>query len=658
MTLRRKPLYLLIASLPIALHALSAVAAEPVQLDEVLVNAHHTPNPFTVVSNPKAIRQPIPASDGSGALAGIAGVNLTRKGGSGSEIILRGLGAGRLNILADGTTIFGGCGGRMDPPSAYIYPDTFDSLTVIKGPQSVKYGPVGVAGTVLFERDTASQPRGVSGQASATFGSAGRNDQAAELTVSNALAYLRLSGQRNESRDYQDGAGRDIHSANQRHSAAATLGFTPDADTLIELSYDWSRGEGAYADRMMDGAKFDRDAWQIKAERRNLTPWLTQISAHYFRSYVDHVMDNYSLRRAPSMLSGRSVSNPDREVEGGKLAAELQLGSSEISLGVDFQNDWHSLRSAQGATTAAYENLSRKADMRLSNFGVFVEGRYPLTTQTRLITGLRHDQAEATDQRSGLSTSGQTRSDSLWSGFVRAEHQISPEWQAYAGWGHTERAPDYWERSRTFNVKPEKNDQIDLGLGWKQGEWEGSAALFHHMARDFILIQASPSRAFNIDATRTGGELNLAWRFAPHWKASGQLAYVYGQNDSENRPLAQTPPLNARLSLDYDRDNWSAGASIKAATRQTRTDAGRGNVIGQDQSTESAGYGVVSLYAGWKPNKQASIVAGIDNVFDKEYAEALSRAGASGMALPAGYESMLRVNEPGRTFWLKGQYRF
>jgi len=49
--------------------------------------------------------------------------------------------------------------------------------------------------------------------------------------------------------------------------------------------------------------------------------------------------------------------------------------------------------------------------------------------------------------------------------------------------------------------------------------------------------------------------------------------------------------------------------------------------------------------------------AGIDNLLDKSYAEFVSRAAGNGMggAIP-GFVQTLRVNEPGRTAWLKLTY--
>ena len=50
----------------------------------------------------------------------------------------------------------GTCGGRMDPPTNYITPQNYDQVEVIKGPQTVQYGPTGSAGTIIFQEITLS----------------------------------------------------------------------------------------------------------------------------------------------------------------------------------------------------------------------------------------------------------------------------------------------------------------------------------------------------------------------------------------------------------------------------------------------------------------------------------------------------------------------
>ncbi|MEO4008919.1 TonB-dependent receptor plug domain-containing protein, partial [Chromobacterium piscinae] len=129
--------------LPLALAVAHACAAETPAFvgEEVLVTASRLDQPLQLSLDPRAPRQPAPAADGASLLKNIPGFNVARKGGSSGDPLLRGLGGSRLAILADGGFVFGGCGGRMDPPTAYLFPDAYDVVEVVKGPQSVKLGP-------------------------------------------------------------------------------------------------------------------------------------------------------------------------------------------------------------------------------------------------------------------------------------------------------------------------------------------------------------------------------------------------------------------------------------------------------------------------------------------------------------------------------------
>jgi len=60
---------------------------------------------------------------------------------------------------------------------------------------------------------------------------------------------------------------------------------------------------------------------------------------------------------------------------------------------------------------------------------------------------------------------------------------------------------------------------------------------------------------------------------------------------------------------------------------------------------------VFSVNGGYRWNKDTRITFGVDNLFDKTYAEFISRGGA----MVAGYDQITRVNEPGRSVWLKAQ---
>src|SRR5690606_36880214 len=133
--------------------ALVALGLPVLALSPVVGTAPAADEPRLVGTDPKPPRQPVPAHDGADFLKSIPGFSVIRKGGTDGDPVLRRFSGSRLGILLDGQEIYGGCGGRMDPPTAYVYPESYDRVTVLKGPQSVRYGAGQSAGVVLFERD-------------------------------------------------------------------------------------------------------------------------------------------------------------------------------------------------------------------------------------------------------------------------------------------------------------------------------------------------------------------------------------------------------------------------------------------------------------------------------------------------------------------------
>lgn len=680
MSLKLKLSVLLAALLASAL----VQAAEPSMLEDVVVTAPRSEEPLTVKTNPKKPRQPVPAHDGADYLKTIPGFSVIRKGGTDGDPVLRGMSGSRVGILLDGQQIYGGCGGRMDPPTAYVFPDAYDRITVLKGPQTVLYGPGNSAGTVLFERINKREPAGVKANGALMVGSFGRNDEMAEARMGSESAYVRVGGTRTQSGDYSDGNGVKYNSRYMRQSLNGAIGWTPDENTLLELSLGQSNGHAAYADRTMDGSKFDRTNYALKFAKTNLSPLVKKVEAQWYYNYVDHVMDNYSLRTNTGM---KSAMNPDRTTTGGRVAATLSFSElTEATLGLDMKHDIHTGRMAMGKATAAlatstYLAAARVTDMEFNQYGVFGEATHYLAQDSKVVGGLRFDMHKAVDSRAcvggwmcpGMApvndTKGAVDRKTLPSGFARYEGGIlDGAGTAYAGFGHAERFPDYWERlerdpttlkSAFLTTRPEKTDQLDVGMNWKTGAWSGSVAGFYGKVTDYILIRwlPAPTLTRNINATTMGAEADVSYRVTDSWKVDATLAYVHATNDTDNKPLAQQPPLEVRLGANYDDKVYSFGVLSRLVAAQNRFDTGSGNIVmnGQDRG-RTGGFGVLSLNAGWKPSKIVQLTAGVDNLLNKVYSENLNGAGA---AAP-GYLNPLnvRINEPGRNLWVKANITF
>lgn len=622
---------------------------EATQLEPLVITAPASDSALTVRLDPKAPQQPLPAADGAAFLKNIPGFSMTRKGGTDGEALFRGLGGSRLPMLMDGTEIAGGCSFRMDPPTAYLYPETFDEAIVIKGPQSVRYGNGNLAGLVLFETDDEPSP-GPGAWGTALAGSWGRRDVAAGARWQGQRLGLRTDASHARQNDYEDGNGDLVHSQYERWNARAQVSWALDESWQAFASGELSDGEAAYADRMMDGVTFDREGGQAGLRYRpDGSGAVSAADVVLYRNRVDHVMDNYSLREVmPGSMY--MVNNPDRVVAGARASVDWALSQNwALATGADWRDDRHRQRGGVSMMGAPdYASMPREDDMQASIAGLFAEVNWRQTDDRAWVGGLRGDRYQADNLQASGADAGKQHDEDLYSGFLRIEQQTGLG-QIYAGYGVAERPADYWERIsyHAFDLDAERNREIDLGWQWRQPRWRLHLNLFHSRIDDFILTR-NDFTARNIDAERYGGEFELQRMLGDAWRLGAVISSVHGENRTDHTPLPQTPPLEGRLTLDWRRAQWTAGAVWRLVDDQDRIQPGYGNIIGQDLGS-TPGFGSLSVNAGWQAAPQLRIAAGVDNLLDRAYAEHLSRAGAS----VQGYPVIGRINEPGRTLWLK-----
>jgi iron complex outermembrane receptor protein len=120
---------------------------------------------------------------------------------------------------------------------------------------------------------------------------------------------------------------------------------------------------------------------------------------------------------------------------------------------------------------------------------------------------------------------------------------------------------------------------------------------------------------------------------------------VRGQNRTDDRPLAEIPPLQGLLALDATLGQWSAGAALRWALEQDRVDDDPRTGSGVDYGP-TPGYAVADLTGTYRFGNGLALVAGIDNVFDATYANHLNRGNLFD-------PDPIRINEPGLTAWIR-----
>lgn len=619
-------------------------------LSPVVVTAPVMSDPYRVTTDPRQPRLPLPAHDGGSYLKSVPGFALSRKGGTSGDPALRGLGGSRLNILLDDATVLGGCGLRMDPPTAYVYPEAFDRIEVIKGPQSVRYG-VAAAGVVRFDREDpvfeGPTRRGFFG---ATAGSFDRRDGNGEILLGSRRGYARLIGTWSSRDDYRDGAGERIHSRYERWSGSLLAGWTPRDNTRVELGIERSDGEAAYDDRVMDGTRFDRGGYSLRVVRKDIASWLRELELLLFHNDIDHVMDNYTLREPPMMPM---VRFPDRRTQGARLSGRLHPGEDlVVHAGVDWMRNRHRDGILRGPAVARFDQTPRTDTARFTDAGAFVELERSLDERRKTVLGARidHSRARALLDGFGGAADGERRSGQQISAFARYEHRLASRPLAlYVGLGRAERAPDYWERERVFGLDSELLTQLDAGARYRGRRLSATLSVFYGKIDDYILIVApglETEEARQVDATTFGAEADWRLSLGEGLSLGGSLAWVRSDNDSDDQPLAQTPPLEATFSVDYDDARWFGGALVRAVARQDRIHAGYGTIYSLD-TTPTPGFAVTSFYLGRHLDGRWTLTAGVDNAFDRRYAEHLQRGVAELGALAE------RIPEPGRVAWLQ-----
>ncbi|AMW77575.1 TonB-dependent copper receptor [Acinetobacter sp. TGL-Y2] len=679
--------------------AISAKQAIPVKtiqsLAPIVATAHqgNDANGLIVRADPKQPIQPIPASDGADYLQSIVGFSSVNSGaGTNGDVTFRGMFGSRIKILTDGTENLGACPSRMDSPTSYISPESYDRISVIKGPQTVQYANTGSAATVIFERfpENLSADQPYRGQASVLMGSFGRVDQNVEAAVGDEQKYVRLNTSRSVSNSYQDGDGNTVPSAWERWNADLALGWTPDENTWVELTGGQADGEAMYAGRGMDGSQFKRESLGLRFEKKNVTDVIKKIEAQVNYNFNDHVMDNFSLRSPPieemkhhgmsMMMPNPKAMQVTRRTLNARMAVTHEWDKVQFITGLDTQNNKHAGSMIAPMMPAMNKPLTE--DMHFNSYGGFGELSYQLSDNNKLVSGLRVDQVKVEDLREQSVQAGFNREldNTLASGFIRFEnaHPEHEYGKTYIGLGFVERMPDYWElfspkhgnagSSNTFNgVDTEKTLQLDFGYQHQHGAFSSWASGYAGLINDFILMRyhdhanmgdhghgsTFSAGAKNVDATIAGAEAGMGYQFNDHIQADVSAMYAWGRNTTDDAPLPQIAPLEARVNLRYIQDNYTLGAYWRVVDGQNRIAEDQGNIVGYDLKP-SAGFSTLSLNGTYHIQDGVDLSVGIDNVFNKTYTEHLNKLGDAGTGLTATEQ----FNNMSRNYWARVSMKF
>ncbi len=679
-----------IMSLSLAV-SLSLGVAGADELEAVLVEESLPINPN--VSEPDAYnRVRAVSADGADFLRQLNGVSISRFGGRGLELIVRGQSQTRLNVLLDGGYVHGGCPNRMDPPASWAALETYEKVTVLKGVQSVIYGAGGSGGTIIFERDTRelALDRGIHGRVSALATDNGiSSDVLGDIVAASDKGFFRAFAEVKNAENYEDGDGTEVRSSFDHRQGRVVFGLTPNKNRLIELTLERNDFEHAlYPGAGMDSPEEEGSFYRFRYEDKPAADWVEDIKFEAYSSDVDHLMDNYSERPAPKYPAGTMKAGTPMlratpttsKTNGGRLLLNSSLDSTRIDWGLDLQRNerFAVLNDMDSGTSKALSYLW--PDVTIEQIGLFSEATRTVSDKVKVKAGLRVDNVDVTAGKvddkplmvspnmaynTYYGVTAKDKSETNIGGLLRYEQALENGVSIFTGLSRSVRTADATERYMNKwnmvakmrwvgnpDLEPEKHHQLDMGVVKTTDRSRLGATIFYDDVADYILRDAARGQPGilladgadiyrNVDAELYGAEVEGRVQLTDVLDVSASLAWIRATNTTDDRPIAQTPPLNGKVQLDYSVSEWSLGGRVRFADKQDRIDT-----LSKQEVGETAGWAVLDLYGDLQLGEIFSLRAGVDNVLDKTYAEHASR---SNLMDPVA----IKVNEPGRVMWVK-----
>lgn len=297
--------------------------------------------------------------------------------------------------------------------------------------------------------------------------------------------------------------------------------------------------------------------------------------------------------------------------------------------------------------------------------GVFAEIAAPWTSFMRVSAGARLDWAHtyrATNlplQNQGvLGDFSNTQNDILGAAYLVGDIDLSCNWKARIGAGYAEKTPNLVDRysdgifismiqsgfSRVVgrpSLDKEQAVQIDAAL---RGEFEYGqvrASVYHSWIHDyntyFTFGVDPPTGARFLAATNTPLATLSGFELYGDYEATEQLTffstlqYVQGTDQTISQALPGIYPMESRLGMRIADacagEVWGVEWGWRLVAAQNRIGVLRANDFGlpifEAVETPTGGFATSYLKSYYNYSKNVHLIAGIDNLFDRNYVEHL-----------------------------------
>lgn len=631
-------------------------------------------------------------------------VSTVRKSGAAGDIALRGFYKDDVRVTVDGQAIHCACPNRMDPPSYHLSAENVEKIEIIEGPFDVS-SPGALSGSINIL--SKSPKEGVSGSLGVNYGAFDFQKYDVNLNAGNKTVKAQIGYTKEKMGQYKDGSGSEMYNVNysktltnasnnkmyrndiniedkdafDKQSYFARLFFTPSENHEISFNYFADRPDTIlYPSLGMDSFKDDTDMYALSYKAKKVGAYSDSFEISAYTNEVKHDMRTDYRNTGSAILSYYVES----QTSGFKAENSANVAGHLVKVGADYYeriwdaknySNYSSKTLSSGASGVPYP----LADTNTENYGFYTK-LAKTYGDLSVDAGVRYDVSEISLDTSKVAAAGASvvnraailaNADDKWgnlSGSLMAKYGVLDGY-FYAGYGHSVRLPDGAEkyhlavhgREGNPNLKPTINDEVDVGYSYTKNGVAFKLNGFYSNLKNFIYMYKYNAAFFtyeNVDAKMYGWDASAAFALGDAITIEGGLAQTFGSKDSvktskgvnlSDKELRNMPPLKARVAAKYEIGNLSSQLEWIAAAGQKSVDTD-----GTLPELATAGWAVVNLKAGYAFDKNWSLWAGVDNLFDKNY----YIHGSNSNMIFISNQPNIHLNEPGRFIYANLGYKF
>ncbi len=636
--------------------ALAPINVESTTITEVAQNAQISADVAEALSTP------------------VPSIDMSRRSGIANDVLIRGQKRDNISVEVDGTKIYGACPNRMDPPVSHIVANQIETIEVIEGPYDVtNYGNLSGGLKITTKKPT----KDFQGQINLGFGSWNYKKFGATASGGNDLIRVLVTASTESSDQYHDGNSDTLAQqvkkkappgnqyqpqyenmqAYKKSSMKAKAFITTTTNQELRLSVTANRSDNVmYPNSPMDAIYDDSNIYSIAYNIDNISDTHKNINLQYYYSDVDHPMST-EYRNSALNPTKNKTNHLWTTMQGVKLKNNFDLNTYKVLFGLE-----GSKRTWKG------EYVNNVSGAFLSNsINDALTKNSALFAQVKKAFGALHVKMGARYDHSTVQDDDSTHQANTYNGLganIFTTYALNNENKLFLGLGQAYRVPDgrelYFLKGATLGtptLNQTKNTEVDFGYETDNEYFTFKLKGFYSKLKNYIYINATKSANIfeNIDARIYGAELSGSYYINDTVTFDLGASYKRGKKDNAltgqtNTNLADIAPLRANAALNYEYANNSlATLEVQASKRWNKIDDENGEQV-------LAGWAVFNAKIKHALNKQFDFSVGVNNMFNKTYAQSNTYIDLTLVTTGAGEKLLL--NEPGRYFYTNLDFKF